>query len=292
MSSLSGVAGTTIVNGIVADAAGNQWALPASVIVPSGGAITVTATAVSAGAINAAPGTVTVIQTPTRGWQSVTNASSAVPGAPVESDGQLRIRQALSTALPSTTVLEGIIGAVASLTGVSRYRAYENDTDSTDGNGIPSHSIALVVEGGDAAAIAQAIADKKTPGSGTYGTTTQVITDIYGIAHAIKFSRPVDASIKVAITLTAFAGYTVAIENSIKQAVTDYVNGLAIGQSVLLTRLFVPANLSNSANGATYEIDALLIARGSGTPGSSDIAIAFNEAAVCNTSNVTITVSP
>src|SRR5260364_341470 len=74
--------------------------------------------------------------------------------------------------------------------GVRRYSAYENDTDTTDGNGLPSHSIALVVEGGDAERIAQAIAAKKTPGAGTYGTTTTLIHDRYGIEHPIRFFRP------------------------------------------------------------------------------------------------------
>ena len=63
-----GVAGTTITNGIVGDTAGNQWALPASVVVPGGGSIVVTATCTAPGAINAAPATVTSIVTPTQGW--------------------------------------------------------------------------------------------------------------------------------------------------------------------------------------------------------------------------------
>jgi uncharacterized phage protein gp47/JayE len=288
---LIGVAGTTVTNGIVSDDAGNNWNLPASVVIPPSGTITVTAVCQTIGAVTAAIGAVSTIATPTRGWQSVSNAAIANPGNPVETDANLRNRQATSTALPSLTILEGIVGAVAAITGVTRYRAYENDSDVTDSNGIPSHSIALIVEGGDAQTIGQTIADKKTPGSGTFGTTTVTVVDAIGVSHAIKFSRPVSVGIKAGITVKAFAGYTVAIENALKQAVADYINALPIGQSVFYTRLYVPANLGNNSSGATYEVTNLQIAKLANSLAAADIAIAFNEAAACSVSNIVVTVT-
>jgi len=291
---LVGQAGTTILGGIAKDDAGNQWLLPASVTIPSGGSITVTATAKAAGAILALPSTITTIGTPTRGWQSVTNANAAAPGQPIELDAELRQRQTISTALPSLTVFEGTMGAVASITGVERLKGYENDTGTTDGNGIPAHSISLVVQGGDATAIAQAIADKKTPGTGTYGTTSVTITDEYGVARAIKFYRPTTATIKVNISLTAQAGYTAAIEAGIKQAIVDFINGLDIGGTngfVEWAEMFVPANLSLSPDAKTYKVTALTVAKNAGSFGTSDLAIAFNEAPTAALANVAITVS-
>ena len=288
---LIGVAGTTVTNGIVSDDAGNNWSLPASVVIPPSGTITVTAVCQTIGAVTAAIGAVSTIATPTRGWQSVSNAAIANPGNPVETDANLRNRQSTSIALPSLTILEGIVGAVAAITGVTRYRAYENDTDVTDSNGIPSHSIALIVEGGDAQTIGQTIADKKTPGSGTFGTTTVTVVDAIGVSHAVKFSRPVSVGIKAGITVKAFAGYTVAIENALKQAVADYINALPIGQSVFYTRLYVPANLGNNSSGATYEVTNLQIAKLADSLAAADIAIAFNEAAACSVANIVVTVT-
>ena len=288
---LIGVAGTTVTNGIVSDDNSNNWNLPPSVVIPPSGTITVTAVCQTIGAVAAAIGAVSTIATPTRGWQSVSNAAIANPGNPVETDANLRNRQATSTALPSLTILEGIVGAVAAITGVTRYRAYENDTDVTDSNGIPSHSIALIVEGGDAQTIGQTIADKKTPGSGTFGTTTVTVIDAIGVSHAVKFSRPVSVGIKAGITVKAFAGYTVAIENALKQAVADYINALPIGQSVFYTRLYVPANLGNNSSGATYEVTNLQIAKLADSLAAADIAIAFNEAAACGVSNIVVTVT-
>ncbi len=286
-----GQAGTTIQNGIAKDANQQQWALPAVVVIPPSGELTVTASSTVQGAIAAAAGTITQIGTPTRGWQSVTNPAAATPGAPVESDAALRVRQAVSVALPSRTVLEGTVGAVASIAGVARYRAYENDTNTTDANGIPAHSISLVVDGGDAMAIASAIAAKKTPGTGTYGTTTEIVTDIYGIAHPIRFFRPVAAPITAALTIRALTGYTTMIGDQIKQAIADYVNAVEIGGglggSVEWGDAITAAN--SIGGGAVYKLVSLALSGPEGA-GAPDVPLAFNAAADMTPAAVTLTV--
>lgn len=287
---LVGQAGTTITNGQARDEADNLWALPASVTIPPAGEITVTATCTVVGDIDAAPGAISQIATPTRGWQSVTNPAAATAGAPVETDAALRARQATSVALPSRTVLEGTVGAVANLEGVTRYRAFENDTRTTDANGLPGNSIALVVEGGDAAAIAQAIAAKKTPGTGTFGTTSQVVTDLYGVSRVIRFYRPTEDTAHVKINLTALAGYNTSIGQAIQQAVADYINNLAIGGTIYLWRLAVPANLGGDSRSLTFDINSILIGLNAGTPAAADIVLPFNHVAMCDPADVELTV--
>jgi uncharacterized phage protein gp47/JayE len=284
---LTGTAGTDLSGKLVGDTNNNQWVLPSNVVIPSSGSITVTATATVEGPVFAAAGTVTQRLTPMRGWQGVTNASDSTTGSPVESDAELRQRQAVSTALPSQTVADGLVGAVAAVPGVTRYKYYENDTDEADDNSIPAHSLSFVVEGGDAQAIATAIAAKKAPGVGTYGTTSETVTPgTYSLASTINFFRPTAVPVTVAITLTALANYTTTIGDSIKQAIADYINGLAIGQKVYLTKVYLPANLNGSADSVTFDITALTL-NGS----AADVAVAFNEVATCSTANVTITVS-
>lgn len=287
---VTGVAGTTITGGVVSNEDGVRWSLPATVTIPPAGEITVTATCTQLGAIASAIGTVTRISTPTYGWQSVTNLSAAAPGSPVETDAKLRARQALSVAVPSQSIFEGIVGSVANLAGVTRIRGYENDTDTTDANGIPSHSIALVVEGGIAADIAQTIADKKTPGTGTAGSTSLTVMDSTGGSHLIRFARPTVAQIKIALTIHGVTGYSSSILPTIKQAIVDYLNSLAIGESVIYSRLFVPANLDNVGLGLTYNVTALTVARDAGAFGTSSITIGYNEVAVGAVADVTITV--
>lgn len=288
---ITGQAGATIVDGVATDEAGNRWRLPATVTIPPDGDITVTATAQAIGAVAAAANTVTGIGTPTRGWQAVTNPLPAVPGAAVENDAELRIRQSRSTAIPSLTVFEGTMGAVSAIAGVERLRGYENDTSTPNADGIPAHSISIVVQGGDAAAIAGAIAAKKTPGTGTYGTTAVDVTDEYGVTRAIRFYRPTPATIKVALSVTAMTGYTAAIETAIKQAIVDWVNGLEIGEDVEFAEIYVPANLNGDLDRRAYKITAMTIAKNAGPAGSADLVIAFNEAATATLADVTITVA-
>ena len=288
---LVGQVGAVIVNGQAQDTLGQLWNLPNTVTIPTGGSITVTATANDIGDLSAPAGTVTKIATPTLGWQTVTNAAAASVGAPVESDAALRTRQRTSTALPSLTVMDGIVGAVANVAGVDRYAGYENDTGSTDANGIPAHSISIVADGGAAADVAAAIALHKTPGTGTYGTTSSVVTDSRGVPNTIRFYRPTDVPIKAAITIKALTGYTTGYGALIQQAVADVINALGIGDDVLLTKLYVPANLPGTSQGATFNITALTIGRVSGSLGSADIVLAFNEAASALTSNIVLTVT-
>lgn len=283
-----GVAGTAVINGIVQDSAKNRWNLPATVNIPLAGTIPVTATAQQAGAIAALPNTVNQIITPQLGWQSANNAAAATLGAPVETDGALRRRQSVSVAQPSTTALVGTVGAVAALAGVTRYTGYENPTGSVDANGLPAHSIAIIVEGGDINEIGQAIANHKTQGCATYGTTTVAVSDIYGLPISIHFYIVQEVRITASLTLTAISGYTTDIGDQIKQALADYVNALVIGQKVIWTRLFQPANLNGSAPGLAYEIDALLIAAYPGSPAAADVAIAFNQAASLDVADITL----
>jgi uncharacterized phage protein gp47/JayE len=285
-----GQSGTTINSGSVKDANGNIWDLPAVVQIPVGGSISVTVTAREAGAVNAASGTINVINTPTLGWQTFASTADAVPGEPVETDAALRRRQSASASLPANTPLAALFAAVANLEGVTRVRMYENPTGAVDANGLPAHSISAVVEGGVLQEIVDTIGAKKTPGAATYGTTSGVYTDpITGIPYDIDYFTLANENIKVNIEITPLAGYSSALEPRIKQAVADYLNSLEIGEDVIYTRMFQPAYLNGDPDGATYAIDVLEIALVANPFGVVDIPIAFNKAAMCVVANVTVT---
>ena len=303
---LIGQAFTPILNGAAEDDAGNVWNLPASVEIPATGEITVTATAAQAGAITALPGTITRIATVTLGWQSVTNPLAATQGNPVETDAQLRVRQSQSTAQPSETILGGIVGAVLALPGVTACVPYENDT-STDYttttppagvSPLPPHSISLVVNGGDPVAICQTILLHKTPGCYTYGTTRNVVNDVYGLPHDIGFFIPTPVPVGVNIALNAGVGYSTIIGAAISAAVAAYINALGSGDDVVWSKLWLPANLCDALGvptGATgtYDITALTV----GTPvdhtGASyamaNIPISLLQEATCQAGDVIIT---
>lgn len=240
---LTGTVGTAITNGSVRDANRVVWNLPATVVIGASGTVVATATCANAGAVAAVAGSVNAINTPTRGWSSVTNPLAATVGVAAETNAQLRVRQSQSVALPSLTPFEAVDGAIANIDGVTRHKLYENDTDNPDANGLPPHSIAAIVEGGDATVIANSIRGVKGQGVTPYGSTVIVVPDKYGNPHPVGFSRPVDVPIYVKITITPLTGYTSQVGDEIKAAVAAYINSLAIGASVLLSRIYSPANL-------------------------------------------------
>lgn len=281
---ITGTAGTTITNGIIADVAGQKWNLPASVVIPAGGQIVVTATAQAEGEITAQAGQITKIMTPTRGWQTVTNAAAATVGAATETDAALRLRQAYSVALPSATILEGTLGAVLSVDGVSKATIYENDTNSTDSNGIPAHSISVVAQGGSATDIARAIWLKKTPGCGTHGSTREAITDSNGIATTINFYRPTITAVAVTVNITPEAGYLAATGEAIKAAVAKYINDLAIGADVSIAR----ATAAAITAGPAYDVSGVTIGTVGGAQSAANLVIPFNGLATCNTDDITV----
>ncbi|HDX3117739.1 TPA: baseplate J/gp47 family protein [Escherichia coli] len=289
---LTGTAGTTITNGSARDKNGIIWNFPASVAIGVDGTVLVTATCANSGSVAAMAGTITTINTPTRGWVSVTNPAAATVGTPAETDAELRIRQSQSVALPSITPFEALDGAVSNITGVTRHKLYENDTGSEDGNGLPPHSVAVIVDGGDVTDIAQAIRGNKGQGTATHGTTSVTVPDKYGNPHVIKFSRSSDVPVYARIKLKVFTGYTSQIGQQIQQAISDYINSLTIGDSVLLSRIYSPANLGvvSGGNARYYDIQELTIGKSPGALSSSNIDIRYNESASCTPENIVITV--
>lgn len=286
---LIGQAGTTVNGGKVGDIYSNQWLLPASVVIPSSGEVVVTVTAATLGAVLAPANSITRILTPTRGWQSVTNDAAATSGAPLELDGALRQRQALSVAIPSKSLLDGLYGAVYSLSGVTRTKVYENETSEVDVNGLPPKSIAVVVSGGSVNDIATVISVKKPPGCGLYGNTTAAATDSKGYPVVVKFWRPVQVNFTVQISLRARANYSTETEDSIKQSVADYLNQLDIGDLIVTNDLMVPAKLDGAPVSKSYQVvDIAMTANGQ--PVDSEYVLAFNQVAACLVSNVSISV--
>lgn len=302
---LVGQAGTVITNGQAVDTSGNVWLLPASVVIPSGGSINVTATAQDPGAIGAGTGAINGINTPTYGWQSITNTAAATAGAPVETDGALRSRQSASVAYPAQTVIEAIRAAVANVPGVIVSTVYENDTSTTDSNGVPANSIAPIFSGGSVSAVASAVLSRKPPGIPTYGTTQVTVFDSNGIPTIIHLFELVVTPIYVSLTIKAATGYLSSTEQMIIDALVQHASNFAIGQTVGFFRLLSPANLTGDAAmmssglaqpqldaiSATYSVEAITLGTAPSPTGMIDVPIAFNSQAQLLAVNVVVTVS-
>jgi hypothetical protein len=293
---LTGVVGTESAGWKAIDTNGNIWDIPDGTIIPISGAINVTATCETPGAIAALQNTINRPYTIIDGWQTVTNAAAATLGQPVETDAALRRRQATSTSVSAITPLDSLMAAVANSGGIGRSRGFENTGTTTDSNGIPAGHIAVVVEGGNATTIATTIAQKKAPGIGTYGTTTIVVTDPKGVPSSISFFELTEEGIFAAITIQSLPGYVSTTGTAAVNALVAYLNGLGIGNEVYLNSCIAVASLFgvNDANGnplsSTFTIASLTIGLSAGALAAANIPIAFNEAAQSSAPNVALTV--
>lgn len=289
---ITGRSGATLPANLQAkDSSGYLWRIPAPFTIPSGGSVQVDAVCISAGAIQADAGEISQIQTPIADWYSVTNAAPAIPGTDLESDASAKSRRAISVSLPSKSILDGIKAALQNIEGIGRTMVYENKSNVTDADGIPSHSICAVAESGNAISIAQAILLKKAPGVGTYGNEEVEVADGYGELNAVKFYRPVAADIYISITVKALSGWDSSMEASIKTALSNYAASVEIGGAYIVSYLWSLAFTVSSAGLPAFSVRVITAKKGvAGAETADTIQLAFNEAAFCTPEQVTVTV--
>lgn len=166
----------------VADASGNQYELQLTQLGfnPGIGGASLIFQSAQPGAFNPTIGTITVPVTIVLGVVSVNNPTLATTvGINEESDAALRVRRQQSVSLASQGYLKGLLAALKNLPGMQAAFVYENNTALTDGDGVPGHSIWVIVSGSATPAdIANAIYTKRNAGCGMFGTQSFVITQV------------------------------------------------------------------------------------------------------------------
>jgi Baseplate J-like protein len=141
----------------VADAAGNQWELIATVLGVTAGSHIFAFQAAKPGAVLSIPNTITVPVTIVLGVTSINNPTTYTTlGINTESDAALKVRRQNSVSNSSQGFLQGLLGTLENINGVTSAFVYENDSDTTDGDGVPGHSIWVIIAGTPAIPVATA----------------------------------------------------------------------------------------------------------------------------------------
>lgn len=191
----------------VSDAAGNRFLLAETEVVGAAGSQDLDFRAAALGAVIVAPNTLTTIVTVQLGVTSVTNGVLAgTTGVNEESDALLRVRRQNSIEIPSKGYLEGLVGALYAISGVTSVLVLENVTSAPDVNGIPGHSIWAVVNGGTDAEVANAIYVHRNAGCGMKGAVSVNVTQVDGSLFAILFDRPDPETLWIEFNATAITG--------------------------------------------------------------------------------------
>lgn len=192
----------------ISDNAGNQWQLITSLVAGSAGTYVAAFSAVLPGAVLTVPNTIQTFVTIVLGVTSVNNPTTYTTlGLNEETDAALKIRRQKSVSLGSQGYRAGLEAALENINGVTFEKVYENDTNATDGNGVPSHSIWVIVAGtGAVADIAQAIYTKRNAGAGMFGAITFNVTQPDGTLFTVRWDTVTSQNLYIKFTATSLNG--------------------------------------------------------------------------------------
>lgn len=141
-----------------------------------------------------------------------------------------------------------------------------NDTDTTDADGVPPRSVAVVAYWPSTKRLPQAIFDHLPPGIGTYGSDTGTAYDIEGKPHIVNYTRAEEQIFATVFYITKLDGADEEkIQAAIIPAVLKYINALPTGGKINLPQLYGVAYASDPSIANTY-----LITQIGGTFGGTD----------------------
>lgn len=302
---LSGVASplTTVPAGTIFESVttGSRWTLDQQWTLDSSGQAVVDITCTVVGPTEADAGTITRIITTVPGLTSCNNPSPATPGTEIESDSSLRVKRATAVGRPGNNQIDSMLGELYAVDGTRRVKVYENDTNTTDSNGLPAHSIAPIIDGGTDADVAMAIYIKKNPGVALYQAGTPISVDVTSPTYpdnvkTIKFSRPEYVDMIIAVTIKNDGSLPSNTQDLIRDAFIEFaagglvpaefgfkVDGFDIGETVPYSTLYTPINKVIGQYGNSY-VQTLTV-----NSGTTNVAIAFNELSRWTSSNITVT---
>lgn len=320
---VTGVSGTTIpaLSQVRSRADNTVWATNSAITIGVSGTATGFVTCTTSGRVPAAIGDLSIIGTNIAGWSSVTNPNAATNGEPAETNAAFRQRRSDSVSLPGNNMLDNMYANVAAVPDVTDVRVLENDSiDPTDANGLPYHSISIIVNGGTDAEVALAIYQKKNPGApmfprwngetsawidppGTNGVHVDVVSPVTGNIAPITFQRAIAKQIYVALTYKKIGNLPSDIDAQLKQAIVDDSNkvlfgddtnvgfnlgGYSIGEIVPVGRLYTPVNKVLGKYGDSYVV-SLQIGLSAGSTSTTPIQPAYNELAEFSVANIAVT---
>lgn len=180
-------------------------------------------------------GTITVMITNISGFDMVENLIIPTYGRIRETDIELRHSYIAKSAIRSTRMIDSICSQlINNISNVESATGYENDTDSTDSEGRPPHSVEIIVDGGDETEIAVIILAKKAAGIQTFGEITVNVATEYGDSVPIRFNRPEYIYVWMKVTLDADQSYlpTNYANLTIDSIVAD-ASALKVGDNML-----------------------------------------------------------
>jgi len=247
------------------------------------------------GPLVANSGTIVEIVTPVGGWTGANNILDATIGKNQMQDAELRVLRELELAQPGTGTPDAIRAALLGITeengfasSVTSATVFVNNTDLTNGDGMPPHSVEAMVLGGEDQDIYDMLLANVAGGIPTTGTEDGVSTDSQGTEYEMHFTRPSEINIYVDVVLVKEAAtYPEDGDDQVKAAIVAYGDAQATGKNAVASRI------AAAAFTVTGVLDVTLVELGivPGPSSSATIAIGLRELAVFDTSRITVATS-
>ena len=266
---VTGISGTVVPYGsLVEDANGNKLRLLATegITISADGTGSGQFSTVEHGAIVINSHSVTKIITVVAGWDTVDNESAGVTGRDRETDAEYLARIKISLANNAQGTIEAIRADVLALDGVIACTVLENITNqsiTSYGVQLTSHSIGVCVYGGNDEDIAKAIYKKKDAGCGTSGTDTVTYIDPEYPDETYEYKIFRATAERVYIKITSYQKVSEEVQATLKEAILADFNGegsnarATMAQTLYASRFFYVAQSLTSVvlQKATLSVD-------------------------------------
>jgi len=270
---------------------------PTSGTVATAGDYEVQFEAENTGPIPANAGTLTVIAGPVAGWNAVTNLVDAEPGINEDTDAILRTRRASELQSVGGSTPDAIRSDLLKLSGVLLVTVFENLSDTENSDGMPPHSIEVLVYDGVYPStsndkIAQAIWDSRAGGVTTYGNSSGTAVDSEGNNQTVYFSRPVPKNVYLDITVDTEGTTPAGAANLLRDYVVAKGN-LEFNPGDDVIALALKCILLDTKKDLGYkwvnDVPTLKLGFSASPSGTANLAISVREIARLDTSRTTVT---
>ncbi len=255
----------------------------------------VTASSSDTGPITGFARDITTIVTSVSGWDGVINLLDATPGSDLASDEELRELREEELATPGTSTIDAIRAALLDIADMISVKVFVNNTDDTDVDGLPPHSIEALVRTSwvedvtDDQIILDTLLANVAAGIVTYGTTSGTAEDSQGTTHTVKFSRPTESSIYIDMDVTVDEDLFPADgAQQIKEAIVLWGDAQDIGKDAVASAISARA----------FQIDGVLdvtqcfIDDAPAPASSATVVVGVRGLAVYDTTRIAVTVTP
>ena len=233
--------------------------------------------------------TITQIVTNVDGVERVNNENNATQAIFRETDAELFNRCLYFGSTATNSSFRSILANVAQVKGVNRIAGAENVANQNkiiNGVELTPHSICIVVDGGEAQEIAEAIQKSRATGCDMVGDI-EIPLYIDKQKYIYRFYRPKAVAMKVKVTVSqANSGLIRAdFEKITKEALANFINNLDIAKTITQPLL---SNALIKIVGSDFNIDDLQFSKKSESLAYLPIKLKLNEIATISLDDIEV----